>query len=113
MLAQGRVWTGRQAKQNHLVDELGGLDRAIAIAKQRAKIPADSDVELVVYPPKRSFYEVLSEQFMGGTDQAALGGWLTSNLSAGERDALRTMRGPLTLFRRGEVLAMLPFTYVR
>src|SRR5207237_8412041 len=44
-LAQGRVWTGRQAKQNHLVDELGGLDRAIAIAKQRAKIPAENDVE--------------------------------------------------------------------
>ena len=36
-LAQGRVWTGRQAKQNGLVDELGGLDRAVAIAKQRAK----------------------------------------------------------------------------
>src|SRR5204862_1104360 len=30
-LAQGRVWTGRQAKQNRLVDELGGLDDAIAI----------------------------------------------------------------------------------
>ncbi len=31
-LAQGRVWTGRQAKENGLVDELGGLDRAIAVA---------------------------------------------------------------------------------
>jgi protease-4 len=51
-LAQGRVWTGRQAKQNGLVDELGGLDRAVAVAKQRAKIAADSDVELVVYPPR-------------------------------------------------------------
>ena len=39
-LAQGRVWTGRQAKDNGLVDELGGLDRAVAIAKERAKIPA-------------------------------------------------------------------------
>ena len=44
-LAQGRVWTGRQAKENGLVDELGGLDRAVAVAKERAKIPADSDVE--------------------------------------------------------------------
>src|SRR6185312_7652598 len=55
-LAQGRVWTGRQAKQNRLVDELGGLDRAIAIAKERAKISPESDVELVVYPPRKGFY---------------------------------------------------------
>ncbi|HYM21752.1 MAG TPA: signal peptide peptidase SppA, partial [Vicinamibacterales bacterium] len=112
-LAQGRVWTGRQAKQNHLVDELGGLDRAIAIAKQRAKIAADSDVEIVVYPPKRSFYEVLTEQFTGAGDSAAVGAWLSANLSAGEVDALRTIRGPLSLFRRGELLALMPFTYVR
>src|SRR5205807_6206095 len=40
-IAQGRVWTGRQAKDNGLVDVLGGLDRAVAVAKQRAKIPAE------------------------------------------------------------------------
>ena len=49
-IAQGRVWTGKQAKQLGLVDELGGLDRALAIAKQRAKLAPDSEVELVVYP---------------------------------------------------------------
>ena len=38
-IAQGRVWTGRQAKEIGLVDELGGLDRAVALAKQQAKIP--------------------------------------------------------------------------
>ena len=37
-IGQGRVWTGAQAKQIGLVDELGGLDRALAVAKQRAKI---------------------------------------------------------------------------
>ncbi len=39
-VGQGRVWTGRQAKEIGLVDELGGLDRALALAKQRAKMPA-------------------------------------------------------------------------
>jgi len=112
MLAQGRVWTGRQAKQNHLVDELGGLDRAIAIAKQRAKIAADSDVEIVIYPPRKSFYELLSEQF-SGNDSAAMGTWLNANLSKAELDVLRTVRGPLTLFKRGEPLALMPFTFVR
>ena len=58
-IAQGRVWTGAQAKQIGLVDELGGLYKAVDLAKQRARIPADEEVELVVYPPHRSFYEVL------------------------------------------------------
>ena len=33
-LAQGRIWTGKQAKEIGLVDELGGLDTALAIAKK-------------------------------------------------------------------------------
>jgi protease-4 len=115
-LAQGRVWTGRQAKENRLVDELGGLDRAIAIAKQRAKIAVESDVEIVVYPPRKSFYELLSEQFSGSSDSlqaAALSAWMHTNLSKGEIEALRAMRGPLTMFRRGEILALMPFTFLR
>lgn len=115
-LAQGRVWTGRQAKHNGLVDELGGLDRAVAVAKQRAKIAADSDVELVVYPPRRSFYELLSEQFGGSSESvqsAAVGAWLSANLSTGEIEALRILRGPFTMFHRGEPLALMPFTFLR
>src|SRR5262245_25388516 len=113
-LAQGRVWTGRQAKQNRLIDELGGLDRAVAIAKQRAKISADSGVEIVVYPPRKSFYELVTEQLSGsGSESIAFSEWLNANLSKGELDVLRTMRGPLALFRRGEVLALMPFTFLR
>jgi protease IV len=112
-LAQGRVWTGRQAKQNKLVDELGGLDRAIALAKQRAKIAPDTDVELVLYPPRKSFYEVITDQLSGSSDSVAVGAWLSANLSRGELDVLRGLRGPMTLFRRGEVLALMPFTFLR
>lgn len=115
MLAQGRVWTGRQAKQNKLVDELGGLDRAIAIAKQRAKIAADSEVELVVYPPRKSFYELVSEQLSGGESMqsAAISSWMAANLSSGELEALRAFRSPLAIFHRGEPLALMPFTFLR
>ena len=112
-LAQGRVWTGRQARQNGLVDELGGLDRAVAIAKQRAKISADSDVELVVYPPRKSFYELLTTQFSGGNESMAMGAWLSANLSKGELEGLRLLRGPSVMFRRGELLALMPFTFLR
>jgi protease IV len=112
-VAQGRVWTGHQAKQNGLVDVLGGLDAAVAIAKQRAKLAADSEVELVVYPPRKSFYEILGDQLGGASDQVAVSSWLTANLSKGELEALRLMRGPLAMFRRGELLALMPGTFLR
>jgi protease IV len=113
-IAQGRVWTGRQGKQIQLVDELGGLDRAVAIAKQRAKIAADSEVEVVVYPARKSFYEILGDQFYGGSsDSMAMSAWLHANLTGSELEALRVMRGPLSMFRRGEILAMMPFVYLR
>ncbi|HEY7172836.1 MAG TPA: signal peptide peptidase SppA [Vicinamibacterales bacterium] len=112
-IAQGRVWTGRQAKEIGLVDELGGLATAIAVAKERAKIAADSDVELVVYPPRKSFYEIVSEEFSGARERAAVNAWLSANLSTTELDILRTIRGPATMFRRGEPLALMPFTFVR
>lgn len=67
-LAQGRVWLGAQAKQNGLVDELGGLDRAVEMIKQRAKLSADQKVVLVPYPPKRSLFEVL----MTRSDEASM-----------------------------------------
>jgi protease-4 len=111
-VAQGRVWTGRQAKQHGLVDALGGLADAIALAKERAKIPADSDVELVVYPARKSFYEIVTDAFSGTGEQAALR-WMAANLTAAELDALRTTRGPASLFRRGELLALMPFTFLR
>jgi protease-4 len=112
-LAQGRVWTGRQAKQNRLIDELGGLDYAVTIAKQRAKIPPETEVELVTYPPRKSLYEIVTDELSGSTESRALAAWLNANLSRGERDVLRAMRGPLGLFRRGEPLALMPLTFLR
>ena len=112
-LAQGRVWTGRQAKQNGLVDQLGGLDQAIAVAKQRAKIPADSGVEIVVYPPRKSFYEILTDEFSGSSESRMAAAWLGANLSGAELQVLRTVRGPFGLFRRGEPLALMPVSFLR
>jgi len=107
-IAQGRVWTGRQAKQLGLVDELGGLDRAVAIAKQRAKIPQDSEVELVIYPPKKSFYEIFRDPF--GTDRTST---LTSLLGIGNPRVMQALAAPLQVFRRGEPLALMPNVFVR
>jgi protease-4 len=49
-LARGRVWTGADAKDRGLVDELGGIERAIDLAKQQAGIAPDVEVDLKVLP---------------------------------------------------------------
>jgi protease-4 len=108
-IAQGRVWTGQQAKQIGLVDELGGLERALALAKEHAKIGRDTEVELVVYPPKRSLYETLADPF-GASDSSGL---LSSFLGLSDRRALQTLTAHLRVFRRGEPLAIMPNVFVR
>jgi protease-4 len=107
-IGQGRVWTGRQAKEIGLVDELGGLDRAVALAKQRAKIPQDDEVELVIYPPKKSFYELVSDPF--GTEATSR---LASLLGFGNPRVVQALAAPLQVFRRGEPLALMPNVFVR
>ena len=108
-VAQGRVWTGRQALGHGLVDALGGLDAAVALAKEKAKIPANEDVQLVVYPERRGLLDALSEQF-GGAGTAGLWSMLAGT---SERRAMAALSAPTRLFRRGEPLAMMPFTFVR
>jgi protease-4 len=58
-VAQGRVWLGAQAKTEGLVDDLGGLDEAVAMAKKRANIPSNESVTIVPYPPRRSLLDLL------------------------------------------------------
>jgi protease-4 len=67
-IGQGRVWTGRQGKENGLVDEYGGLDRAIEIAKQLANIPADKGVQRIIRPQPPTFWEELFSD--SGADEA-------------------------------------------
>ncbi len=108
-IAQGRVWTGQQAKQIGLVDELGGLDRALVLAKEEAKISRDAEIELVVYPPRRSLYDSIANPF-GASDRSAL---LSAFLGLNERRALTTLTAPMRVFRRGEPLAIMPNVFVR
>ena len=56
-LAQGRVWLGSQAKPRGLVDELGGIDRAIDLVKEKAKIGKQEKVTIVTYPARRSILD--------------------------------------------------------
>ncbi|NVB39507.1 signal peptide peptidase SppA [Pseudenhygromyxa sp. WMMC2535] len=63
-IAQGRVWTGADAKARGLVDEIGGLDQALAAARELGSVGAE--VELEVYPGEPTLKDLL-----GSFDQAA------------------------------------------
>lgn len=58
-VAQGRVWTGKDAASRGLVDATGGLSRAIAIAKMKANIPQDGQVCCLL------FHQFLVMSFLG------------------------------------------------
>ena len=62
-LAGGRVWTGIQAKEIGLVDELGGLDVAIEIAAKKGKLKPGA-YKVVVYPKAKSFLDQLISSAM-------------------------------------------------
>jgi protease-4 len=61
-VAQGRVWTGREAQAAGLVDRLGGLDAAVRAARARARIPTGQEVQIVVLPQRKGLLETLLER---------------------------------------------------
>jgi protease-4 len=102
-VAQGRVWTGRQALVRGLVDELGGLRRAVVLAQERAGIAADQEVTLVPYPGPRSFVEVLT----GAAVARAAGsnsGWLGAPYARQAHERWTQME----LANQGVPLALMP-----
>jgi protease-4 len=95
-LAQGRVWLGSQAKERGLIDELGGLDRAFDLVREKAGIPRAEKLSLVIYPPKRS----LVERLMSRSLESRSPEWLRSFLA----------RWPVTALRGGALLRLMPYS---
>lgn len=60
-IGRGRVWTGEQARERGLVDELGGFFQAIDAAKSAAGIPLTERVKLVFLPRRKMLVERLGE----------------------------------------------------
>src|SRR6185369_9243189 len=76
-LAGGRVYSGRQAKENGLVDQLGTLHDAIVEAKKLAGIGADEEVKIEVLPEPTNFFEALFGD-LDSEKEVRLGKGLTS-----------------------------------
>jgi protease-4 len=93
-IAQGRVWTGRQAEHNGLVDLLGGLNLALAIAKEKAGLAEGAEVEIVTYP-KRKF-------------RIGLGGGAMFSPSPDLRSIIEELKGK-SLFGDEQILLLMPY----
>jgi protease-4 len=109
-VGQGRVWTGAQAKERGLVDEFGGLDRAVEVAKQLAKIPADKGVERVILPyPQTLIQQLLS----GGSDNSntRVEEQRAAVMTALPEDARRALRfmALMDRMKNGETMLLMPF----
>jgi len=100
-VAQGHVWLGSQALENGLVDELGGFERAISLAKERAGIKQDENVSLVIYPATKNLLEILLDD--GSVPQA--------RLSFNGFDLLRSADRNLPALLQGGMLAVTPYAF--
>jgi len=73
-VAKGRIWSGQDAKSLGLVDELGGYDTALKLAKKAAGVPESEDVKIVVYPRPKTFYQsVIERRGPDSSDREAVG----------------------------------------
>ena len=104
-LAQGRVWLGSQAKTRGLVDEIGGIDKAIEMIKQKAKIPAGERVSLSIYPGRRSLVDLLMKKSQEDMMEAKLGS------AMGLASLHESWRASLRAWMRGGYLRVMPYTF--
>ncbi|HWA00260.1 MAG TPA: signal peptide peptidase SppA [Caulobacterales bacterium] len=69
-VAHGRVWTGQQALERHLVDRLGGFSDAVARARELAGIDANARVQLKFYPEVKNPFAAIGRLFGASADEA-------------------------------------------
>jgi protease IV len=108
-IGQGHVWTGTQGKQNGLVDEIGGMEKAIEIAKQLANLPADKDVRRVVFPAPRPFLETLFDSSSNSETKAKQQKEVFINAMPKEMQRAFRFASIYEQLNRGDAIMMLPF----
>ncbi|MCC6125464.1 MAG: signal peptide peptidase SppA [Pirellulales bacterium] len=94
-LAEGRVYTARQALKLGLIDEIGTLHDAIAVAKQAAGLKADEEVEIVQYPEEKSIFEILG----GSRDEDESLAAIAARFAGVPANTLKNLQIPAFFFR--------------
>jgi protease-4 len=115
-VARGRVWTGSEALERGLIDEIGGIDRAMALARELAKVPPEEDLEVLELPPAPNFFEAISEAF-GVARATGFLGLVPAQAAdlaglAEVRSAMGKALGVARAAREGPILLLLPFEVV-
>jgi protease-4 len=111
-IAKGRIWSGQDAKNLGLVDELGGYDTALKLAKRAAGVPADEEVRVVVYPRPKGFLESeLGWRSPDNSEKEAVGQTMAQILEAVQPVARQLdAAGIRTGREQDDVLRMVPVT---
>jgi len=99
-LAQGRVWMGSQARDNGLVDQIGGLTEVVSFIRKKAHLSEKGDTNLVMFPPRRTLLDVLTNP---STDTM-----VESTVWNRMRTAIPGLPGPSMV--KGGVLSVLPYS---
>lgn len=111
-LAQGRVWLGDQAKERGLVDEIGGIDRAIELVKKKAGMPVSDKVSLTIYPPRKNLLETILKSSSEASDEATAGLAADAMLSKAGLGQLKAAwkDSRVRVMLRGGMLRIMPFS---
>lgn len=111
-IAKGRIWSGADAKELGLVDELGGYHVALRLAREAAGLEPDAPIRLKLYPPRKTPFEMLFDKGAENSEGEAA--------RAAAARVLETLRPAVTVLRQAgllgpepEVLSMPPGVDVR
>jgi len=123
-VAKGRVWLGNDAHQRKLIDTLGGVELAIALAKKRIGIPSDKRARIISYPKSKDFLSEILSSMSGDksdNDNTSLKSLIGTILGIRDVDAVLqsmpkelrvSLSYALTTFnmaRKEHVLALMPY----
>jgi protease-4 len=99
-IAKGRIWSGADAKELGLVDELGGYHVALRLAREAAGLAPDAPVRLKLYPPRKTPFELLFQKGAENSEGEAA--------RAAAARVFETLRPAVTVLRRAGLLGPEP-----
>jgi protease-4 len=107
-IGRGHVWSGKDARKIGLVDELGGINRSIEVAKELAGIEPEEEIRIKLYPDRKGFWDIIFSR--KGKDTVK--GSEISLLAELFPEELQELAGLIRLFKSAErfkVFALMPY----
>src|SRR5205085_4505843 len=106
-VAKGRVWSGEEAKARGLVDELGGYEVALRLAREAARLPPEGPLKLTVFPREEGPAELLYNRLFG-KDREGEGGAVGTGSIERSLQAVQPLLRRLDAILDGPGVLMMP-----